>query len=158
MTCCSYLFYLVVVLQMYGATTHAGPKPMHLLTCRGCCLSRGHATGLGWRMVACPLHHTDAAGSMAGCEATCAVCMPQCQPWFVVWLRPRAAAVHTLDAVFSSDDSHRLELLLSLLGRCARGRRGPFTHLSAATSAAATLTVMTSRRPPYGGARGMASH
>jgi hypothetical protein len=43
----------------------------------------------------------------------------QCQPWFVNWLRPRVAAVHTLDAVFSSDDAHRLELLLSLLGRCA---------------------------------------
>lgn len=44
--------------------------------------------------------------------------LAQCQPWFVNWLRPRAAAVHTLDATFSSDDSHRLELLLSLLGRC----------------------------------------
>ena len=52
-------------------------------------------------------------------SAVCCAC-PQCQPWFVVWLRPRAAAVHTLDAVFSSDDAHRLELLLSLLGRCAR--------------------------------------
>ena len=43
----------------------------------------------------------------------------QCQPWFVNWLRPRAAAVQILDTTFSSDDSHRLELLLSLLGRCA---------------------------------------
>ncbi len=41
----------------------------------------------------------------------------QCQPWFVNWLRPRATAVQTLDATFSSDDAHRLELLLSLLGR-----------------------------------------
>ncbi|CAL5223489.1 g6014 [Coccomyxa viridis] len=41
----------------------------------------------------------------------------KCQPWFVNWLRPRATAVQTLDATFSSDDAHRLELLLSLLGR-----------------------------------------
>lgn len=41
----------------------------------------------------------------------------QCQPWFVNWLRPRATAVQMLDATFSTDDTHRLELLLSLLGR-----------------------------------------
>jgi hypothetical protein len=41
----------------------------------------------------------------------------QHQPWFVNWLRPRAAAVRVLDTTFSSDDSHRLELLLSLLGK-----------------------------------------
>ncbi|CAL8471537.1 g11079 [Coccomyxa elongata] len=49
--------------------------------------------------------------------------LSKCQPWFVNWLRPRAAAIHTLDATFSSDDSHRLELLLSLLGRTLQDLR-----------------------------------
>ncbi|CAK0785297.1 hypothetical protein CVIRNUC_008504 [Coccomyxa viridis] len=45
----------------------------------------------------------------------------KCQPWFVNWLRPRAAGIQTLDTTFSSDDTHRLELLLSLLGRTLQG-------------------------------------
>ncbi|KAK9918587.1 hypothetical protein WJX75_005176 [Coccomyxa subellipsoidea] len=49
--------------------------------------------------------------------------LSKCQPWFVNWLRPRAAAIQILDATFSSDDSHRLELLLSLLGRTLQDLR-----------------------------------
>ena len=65
----------------------------------------------------------------------------QCQPWFVNWLRPRAAAVQILDTTFSSDDSHRLELLLSLLGRCGKITQGISTGDAGVQLVAKTRTL-----------------